>query len=469
MATLGIPNLCGANPDLENVLGKINNMADEITANLNLDASVAAAAVQAKLDEGLADLKKLVPELPSLPSTNLQAEITSLLALSPTSLTYAASLAKITADFGDALTKKGLSLDTLLKDGLTKIAAGGDVCGLVPNMEIQPNSTEVKEKAATSGLASTDPIKEIPAVVKTAIAVANKANAELATRKDDVAALAKTALKEISTAVGTIDRASGTISPAMKTALKEMDAAITQGKAQKNVGTPQSVRQKNHNAAVSNLEPKSVTGSDTGTNTSTTQEPSTPVVDLKKKLLNDLDKAYQKYRDDGRLTEGMAAIKASKRGYPHNIVPGTNKTKMWVWVPHGVPYKDLAPEYQKKQRVEVPKGSGDFYSLNFQSTLQMINLITKHRKDNKKRWKDLIESFDAAGMGLSEMVPRVAKYVKECEERAKDTSAYTEYLMTYMIKPVKVPEQETRTEVVPIGTGVSKEAEDAVVSEENDD
>ena len=51
----------------------------------------------------------------------------------------------------------------------------------------------------------------------------------------------------------------------MKTALKEMDAAITQGKAQKNVGTPQSVRQKNHNAAVSNLEPKSVTGSDTGT------------------------------------------------------------------------------------------------------------------------------------------------------------------------------------------------------------
>ena len=99
----------------------------------------------------------------------------------------------------------------------------------------------------------------------------------------------------------------------------------------------------------------------------------------------------------------------------------------------------------------------------------MINLITKHRKDNKKRWKDLIESFDAAGMGLSEMVPRVAKYVKECEERAKDTSAYTEYLMTYMIKPVKVPEQETRTEVVPIGTGVSKEAEDAVVSEENDE
>ena len=55
MATLGIPNLCGANPDLENVLGKINNIADEISANLTADASVAAAAVQGKLDEGLDD------------------------------------------------------------------------------------------------------------------------------------------------------------------------------------------------------------------------------------------------------------------------------------------------------------------------------------------------------------------------------------------------------------------------------
>ena len=36
MATLGIPNLCGANPDLENVLGKINGIVDEIIANLNI-------------------------------------------------------------------------------------------------------------------------------------------------------------------------------------------------------------------------------------------------------------------------------------------------------------------------------------------------------------------------------------------------------------------------------------------------
>ena len=183
MAILGIPNLCGANLNQENLLNKINEIADNVVANLDSDASTTAAAVQGKLDEGLAELKKLVPEIPSVPSTNLQAEITSLLALTPTSLTYAASLAKITADFGDALTKKGLSLDTLLKDGLTKIAAGGDVCGLVPNMEIESGSSEVKEKAATSGLASTDPIGENPAVINAAPIVSNElgVNAKLDT------------------------------------------------------------------------------------------------------------------------------------------------------------------------------------------------------------------------------------------------------------------------------------------------
>ena len=69
MATLGIPNLCGANPNQENLLNKINELADNVISNLNADASATAAAVQEKLDEGLAELKKLVPEIPSLPST----------------------------------------------------------------------------------------------------------------------------------------------------------------------------------------------------------------------------------------------------------------------------------------------------------------------------------------------------------------------------------------------------------------
>ena len=82
--------------------------------------------------------------------------------------------------------------------------------------------------------------------------------------------------------------------------------------------------------------------------------------------------------------------------------------------------------------------------------------------------KDLIEGAPA-GTDISFLAPDVAKYVKDCEEKAKKQSAYVEYLMTYMIKPVKVPEKETETSVVPIGAGPSQEAEDAVVSEENDD
>ena len=469
MATLGIPNLCGANPDLENVLGKINNIADEISANLTADASVAAAAVQGKLDEGLADLKKLVPELPSLPSTNLQSEITSLLALSPTSLTYAASLAKITSDFGDALTKKGLSLDTLLKDGLTKIAAGGDVCGLVPNMEIESGSSEVKEKAATSGLASTDPIGENPAVINTPAAAVDGANAAMVTRKDDVTNLSKGAVGKVEAEVGTVDRASGSLPPATKTKIKELDAEVTMGKAEKNLGTPQSVRQKNHTAAVSNLEAKSVTGADTGKNTSSTAEAATPKFESKKKLLNDLDKAYQKWRDDAGLNRGNALMKASRMGYPHNLVPGTNKTKMYVWIPSGVPYKDLPAEYQKKSRVtvhdwhgkETGTGSTMTVSLNFKDALTNISMYSKNRKEAYNRLKDLVEQITPSTSAdfTQKMTVDVAKFVQDCEKRAPTVKGYVDHLITFMIKPVKVPEQETKTEVTPIPTSSSDLAE----------
>ena len=46
MAILGIPNLCGANLNQENLLNKINEIADNVVANLDSDASTTAAAVQ---------------------------------------------------------------------------------------------------------------------------------------------------------------------------------------------------------------------------------------------------------------------------------------------------------------------------------------------------------------------------------------------------------------------------------------
>ena len=469
MAILGIPNLCGANLNQENLLNKINEIADNVVANLDSDASTTAAAVQGKLDEGLAELKKLVPEIPSVPSTNLQAEITSLLALTPTSLTYAASLAKITADFGDAITKKGLSLDTLLKDGLAKIAAGGDVCCLVPNLEIASGSTEVTESAGTAGQADTAPIEEEASVIETAGVAVAAANAALETRKDDVASLAKTALKKIAIEIGTVDRMSGTMTPVTKTKLREMDAEVSAQKAKKGMGAPADVAEKNHTAAVSNLEPKSVTGADTGAGTVSTNEASTPAVDLKKKLLNDFDTTYQKFRDDSKMVEFIAITKASQRGYPHNIVPDTNKSKMYVWpVDHSKRNpKDQAPELQVKKPVEVPKGSGIVYRKSFLDAYMWSIKLARVRKDAYYRWKLHIEKTSAVpGYDLTSMIETHATFKRRCEDNAKDIAAHFDFMFPMMIKPVKVPEEETKTEVVATNPPPSDAKENASRSSE---
>lgn len=452
MAILGIPNLCGANPNQENVLNKINGIADEIVANLNADASATAAAVQGKLDEGLAELKKLVPELPSLPPTNLQAEITSLLALSPTSLTYAASLAKITTDFGDALTKKGLSLDTLLKDGLTKITAGEDICGLVPNLEIAAGSTEAKETAGTAGQADTAPEAEVASVVATAIAVTSAANAALATRKDDIASLAKTSLGEIGKVIGTIDRTHGTIVPEIRTKLREMDAEVTHQKAVKNIPAPAEIRQLNHTDAVSNLEPKAVTGADnTGTNVAATQDTNAedPNVDLKKNMLLSIEKAYAYWNANSGREAFNKVWKSACKGYPHNIVPGSNKTKMYQ-----KPTKKYEEDKSEGFRyANVSDLTMDFtfqgktypnitFHIAFRTSIDMLKLVN----DERRMFKQHLES----GGDPLEIIGAVASYRDHTvPDATAGFAALSKFMRDHMTVPVKVPEKEVKKEVVP--------------------
>ena len=453
MATLGIPNLCGANPNQENLLNKINELADNVISNLNADASATAAAVQEKLDEGLAELKKLVPEIPSLPSTNLQAELTSLLALSPTSLTYAASLAKITTDFDDALAKKGLSLDTLLKDGLAKIAGGGDLCGIVPNLEIESGSTEVKETAGTAGQADTAPEAEVASVVATALAVTSAANVALATRKDEVASLAKTSLGEIGKLIGTIDRAHGTVSPEIRTKLREMDAEVTLQKAIKNIVSPAETRQTNYTDVVSNLEPKAVTGADnTGTNVAPTQDINAddPNVDLKKKVLLNIEKAYAKWNaESGR--ESMSKVwKSANKGYPHNIVPGSNKTKMYQKPTKKYDTKDKTGGFRYENVTDLTM---DFtfqgrtypnitFHLAFRTSIDMIKIVN----DERRMFKRHLES----GGNPTEIIPAVASYTDHTVPDATEGfKALAKFMKDNMTVPVKVPEEEVAKEVIP--------------------
>ena len=79
MANPNIPNLCGANPNLNGALSKIEELKDKLLSNIDVDAST----LKSELEEGLDELKsafdKLEVELPEHQPVNTVPEITSLI------------------------------------------------------------------------------------------------------------------------------------------------------------------------------------------------------------------------------------------------------------------------------------------------------------------------------------------------------------------------------------------------------
>jgi|MDTC01.2.fsa_nt_gb hypothetical protein len=143
MVDFSNPNICGASPELNSVLEKLNTEKLDVKNKLDEAASTAAAAFKEAKDElaGLKDKLQTI-EIPTLPKLNLQAEIKSLTSQIPGTPSFISSLAKIEQEFGDDLKSSGLSLDTLVSDATKAIAGGGDPCALVPNLEKQAGSTE---------------------------------------------------------------------------------------------------------------------------------------------------------------------------------------------------------------------------------------------------------------------------------------------------------------------------------------
>ena len=141
MANFTIPNLCGASPELNLASTKIADLENEILSKIDAAASEAAAA----FDTALADVKDgldgLALDLPEVPNVNFQAELTSLINdIDKTTIEGIAAfnnkLAELEKDFGSTLKEKGLELDKLITDATSKLATGGDVCSLAPNIEI---------------------------------------------------------------------------------------------------------------------------------------------------------------------------------------------------------------------------------------------------------------------------------------------------------------------------------------------
>ena len=160
-----IPNLCGASPELDDTLTKLEDLESEITSQIDAAASVAAAAASGKVTTMKAALDGLALDLPELPPLNLQAELTSLLALPKTNigevLAYTSKLANIETNFGSELTSSGKSLTTLVTDATSALSGGGDLCAAVPNFEkAADGGTPAVEKAAAVLQASVPPLAE---------------------------------------------------------------------------------------------------------------------------------------------------------------------------------------------------------------------------------------------------------------------------------------------------------------------
>jgi len=461
MATLGIPNLCGANPDQENVLNKLNDLVDSATANLNAEAAAAVSELQGKLDEVSAELKKLVPELPSLPPTNLQAEITSLLALTPTSLTYASQLAKITSDFGDALTEKGLSLDTLLKDGLTKITSGGDVCGLVPNLEIESGATEVKEKAMPAGLASTAPTKEVASVLNTAISIATKANAAMEERAKTATTAGGAMEALIASTVGAIDRDGGTVSPSQITEMKKLDTNVKNSIfGSGTISWPAINKALDSTDTNQSFESDIVTEGDKvdadngNVNEMPAEDDTNKFSNEKKSTFHKVDKAFEKYVKETKHAENELIRANASKGYPHNVV-GTSSLdakKMYV-----IPPKD-------KTLGEASR----FGNYNYKAYVYLINedynRKVKWREEIKRDWNRGFIEDDSLKYGrpMKDKNPTLKKniidsaksYVESCEESISAINVYHKDVKQLMEVPIKQPEATKRDSHVPVRKNV---------------
>jgi len=151
-------NLQATNTKFNSILSGLESTKADALANLETAASTATSAISSQLESVTGDLRSLVPEGFSVPNVNLQGQLQSLSGLVDP-LQSANLLASITADFGDALSASGFSLDTLVSDAASAFGLGDSLSGTIPNFELSPLG-DVIQKANAVKMASIDPVVE---------------------------------------------------------------------------------------------------------------------------------------------------------------------------------------------------------------------------------------------------------------------------------------------------------------------
>ena len=207
MVDVSVPNLCGANTELNKLMSQYDDIKNLLVDKLEESASDLADALGVDTDILDVDLKKLVPKLPALPATNLQSEITSLVGMGLGSAGYVSKLADIAGKFGTGLSAGGYDLNSLVSGAVSDLASGLDLCGGVPNFELPAGATQAVEKAKAALQPTVESAAELlsvavlelnPAVSEAKAAVAAKVasfSAEPSTVEGVISGAFKTATK----------------------------------------------------------------------------------------------------------------------------------------------------------------------------------------------------------------------------------------------------------------------------------
>ena len=209
--------LAGTNDKFNNILKKIDSTAETMKAQIQSDASSAAAAIGSELSALSGELRSLVPQGAALPNINLQSQLESLSGL--VDPTQAANLlASITTSFGTELSASGFNLDTLVSDAAAAVTGGKSLSFDIPNFEKPADGVSAAiQKAVAVKIPSTDPIVEAVATF---------------TENDTFTSLKTTAASSVittSTTLPTVDTAQLTVT--------EKSTNITQGTITKAVTT----------------------------------------------------------------------------------------------------------------------------------------------------------------------------------------------------------------------------------------
>jgi hypothetical protein len=169
------PNIPGASDLYNKIAAKVAEKDTNVLSKLESTASELKAQLETDLEDLKSKILAMIPELPPTAPINLQAEITSLLQLTPGSDSFNTKLASISQQFSSGLKSSGYELDKVISEGTSavtnaaaNIASGTSsvspisaLSAAVPNLELSPIATEAVEVAKAALQPIKDSLKEL--------------------------------------------------------------------------------------------------------------------------------------------------------------------------------------------------------------------------------------------------------------------------------------------------------------------